>query len=215
LPADPEHPPEVSTYDQVYGRVVKPIRPDIWKVLVGLTLSIWMAGPGFVFPGASATSFSMGSWIAHVNADFGGVAPLILMNQHRLPSTSRHDQYTAGCALPGASWQRIAASAALPAVIAAKMIAADMTLMAVIHVPRWPGPWISGYRKKREQEAASHFSRYRRWFSDNYLPARETELLHGDLSRRGKSRYYTAIFHLMLPGTWCTRHGHPSHCACA
>jgi hypothetical protein len=38
------------------------------------------------------------------------------------------------------------------------MIAADMTLMAVIHFPRWPGPCISGLRKKREQEAASHFS---------------------------------------------------------
>src|SRR5689334_11037090 len=93
-----------------------------------------MAGPGFVCS-AAATSFSIGSSIAQVNADLGGVAPLVLMNQHRLPSISRHDQYTPCCGRPGASWQRIAASAALPGVIAAKRIAADMAFVAVIHIP--------------------------------------------------------------------------------
>jgi hypothetical protein len=57
----------------------------------------------------------------------------VLMNQHRLLSISRHDQYTPGCARSGASRQRIAASArALPAVIATEIMAADMALIGVI-----------------------------------------------------------------------------------
>jgi hypothetical protein len=59
------------------------------------------------------------------------------MNQHRLPSISRHDQYTPCCGRPGASWQRIAAPTALPGVTAAKMIAAHMAFVEVIHIPRW------------------------------------------------------------------------------
>src|SRR6516164_8295467 len=84
-----------------------------------------MLGHIFVCSAAAGPSFSTAFSFTHANADLGDITPFARMNQHRLPSISRHDQYTPCCSRPGASWQRIAASAVIPAVIEVKMIAAD------------------------------------------------------------------------------------------
>src|SRR3954469_5170849 len=88
-----------------------------------------MVGPIFVFSTAAGTSFSTASSFTHVNADLGGIAALVRMNQHRLPSISRHDQYTPCCRSPGACCQRVAASETLPMDVENKMIAADMAFI--------------------------------------------------------------------------------------
>src|SRR3954451_10619063 len=88
-----------------------------------------MVGPIFVFSTAAGTSFSTASSFTHVNADLGGIAAFVRMNQHRFPSTPRHNQYTPCCSRPGASWQRIAASATLPMAVEIKMIAADLAFI--------------------------------------------------------------------------------------
>src|SRR6516165_2376228 len=139
-----------------------------------------MVGPVFGFSAAAGTSFSTASSFTHMNADLGGIAPLARMNQHRLPSISRHDQYTPCCSRPGASWQRIAASAALPAAIEIKMTAADMLFIGThpsFTLPETWNRWIARIKttnvSKRRQAIPAHTA----FFVRRHAPTRTTPLL--------------------------------------
>jgi len=74
-----------------------------------------MFGPGCSSGAGGAVLFTASphaSSLCHLNCDFGGIGPSRL-NQQRLPSMSRHHQWTPGSSRPAAPWQRIAAGAAV------------------------------------------------------------------------------------------------------